>query len=492
MTPLISTTQPATETPTGTRRFTHWIGGRAVAVPGRGFDAVVSPADRRVVAELLRGSAVDVDVAVRDAHTAHPDWAQLDPAERGDHLLRIADAVDAHIDDLARLESAETGKPIDVARDEMCGTAEYFRFYGRAVRMMTGQTFEISHDRHLYTRREPYGVVAMITPWNYAVNQAARGIAPALAAGNVVVVKPSEFAATAVLTLAELATDAGLPDGVLNVVLGTGPEVGAPLVAHDLVRRATFTGSVRTGRLVARIAAERLIPVTLELGGKSPHIVFADSDLTKAAAAVAYSIFYNTGQTCSAGSRLLVEASVHDVFVEKVVAEASRLRAGVELGPIITESQFHTVLDYFAVASAEGAVAVLGGAPAADPASRTGRYVEPTIYTQVTTDMRIAQEEIFGPVLVVIPFETESEAVDIANDSAYGLVAGVWTDDLSRAFRLSAQIQAGQVFVNGWGAPIEVPFGGYRDSGIGREKGLVALEEYSQSKSVCMTISPSA
>lgn len=460
----------------------HWIDGRREPGESAATLPIRAPIADREVGRLRSGGRPDVDRAVASARRAQPAWAGRAPSERGAVLLAIADAIEDRSEELCTLETAETGKPSDVVLDEVAGTADYFRFYGQIARSLTGTTIDAGPSRHLVVEREPYGVIGIITPWNYAVNQAARGAAPALVSGNAVVLKPSEFAATTVLAMARIAFQAGLPAGVLNVVVGTGAEVGRSLVGHAGVGKVTFTGSVATGRKVAVACAERLVPVTLELGGKSPHLVFADADLRAAARDAAASIFTNAGQTCSAGSRLLVEASVHDRFVAMLVEEAAAYRSP-HGGPIITDGQHRTVLEYLAIAEREGAVLVTGGGAEAQRGQ-----VQPTIYTQVDNGMRIAREEIFGPVLVVMVFRDEQEAIDLANDSAFGLVAGLWTTDLDRGFRVARRLEAGQVFVNGWGAPVEVPFGGVKLSGFGREKGVEAIHEYSRSKALCFTL----
>ena len=401
--------------------------------------------------------------------------------------MRLAQAILDDSPELEARERAETGKPAWQVPIEVQGAAGYFEFYGGLVNSFQGETIDLGPDYHCFTRREPFGVVGVITPWNAPLNQAARAIAPALAAGNVIVLKPSEFTSSTSIRLAELATKAGFPDGVFNVVTGTGAGVGVPLIENPDVRKVAFTGSVRAGREIGHIAADRIIPLTLELGGKSANIVFADADLDRAIAGSLNAFALNTGQVCSAGTRLLVEHSIHDEVVERLVAACHELSESGRLGPLTTQAQYDRVLEYFDIARSEGAIAVVGGDPIQPP--REGLFVTPTIYIGVDNSMRIAQEEVFGPVLAVIPFESEEGAISIANDSHYGLAAGVWTQNISRALRMADRLDAGQVYVNTWmAAAIETPFGGNKSSGYGREKGVEALRHYTETKCVVVQL----
>ncbi|HEY3976971.1 MAG TPA: aldehyde dehydrogenase family protein [Streptosporangiaceae bacterium] len=467
----------------------HWIDGAPAPSGDGATHTFPDPATGGPGTEVSLGTAADVDRAVRAADRARASWRHLGSLDRGRILAAIGRRLLAEAGPLAEMETAETGKPLALSAAEMRGAAEYFEFYAALVNLPAGEVLDIQPGLHVYTLREPFGLVGVITPWNLPLNQAARACAPALAAGNTVVAKPAEVTSRTTVELARLASAEGLPPGVLNVVLGRGPDVGTAIVAHPLVRKVAFTGSVRVGREIGHIAADRILPLTLELGGKSANIVFADADLDFAATEAVRAYATNTGQVCSSGTRLLVERPAQDRFVAAVVAATRALRPGRDVGPLITHDQFETVQRYFTIAAAEGARAETGGTLARDPALAGGYYVEPTVYTGVRNDMRIAREEIFGPVLVVIPFDTEDEAVTLANDSDYGLVGGVFTADMSRAIRVAEAIEAGQVYINSWSTQsVQMPFGGHKNSGYGREKGIEALRHYSQAKSISMRI----
>jgi acyl-CoA reductase-like NAD-dependent aldehyde dehydrogenase len=371
--------------------------------------------------------------------------------------------------------------------------ARYFEFFAGIADKIMGHTIPLGPGFLDYTVREPIGVSAQIVPWNYPIQIGARGVAPALAAGCAVVLKPSSEAPMTALRLGEIGLACGLPPGVLNVVPGTGSEAGAALAGHPGINQLTFTGSVDVGVQVAKMAAENVVPVVMELGGKSPNVVFADADFDLAAAGASNAIFQNAGQTCSAGSRLLVERRAHDAFVDRLVSRARTMTIGPgvsdpDLGPIISKRQLETIERYVAIGTQEGAKVAAGGKRPANPALPGGFYFEPTLLDAVQPDMRVAQEEIFGPVLAITTFDDLEEAAALANRSQYGLVAGVWTRDINKAMALAARIKSGQVYVNTYGAGggVELPFGGYKKSGYGREKGLESLASYTQVKNVCV------
>ncbi|MFE7422140.1 aldehyde dehydrogenase family protein [Rhodococcus sp. NPDC057529] len=470
----------------------HWISGRAVPSLTGEHRRGVDPATGGEGADVALGTPADVDAAVRSAHAAAWGWRKVGSADRARILWQVGQLIRRDLQQLAELEVLDTGKPLKTATAEVRGAAEYFEYYAGLVNLPAGDVIDVVPNQHVYTLREPYGVIGVITPWNLPINQAARAAAPALAAGNVIVAKPAEATSRTTFALARLATEAGLPDGVFNVVCGSGGVVGTEIVSHPLVRKVVFTGSVGVGKLIGHIAADRILPLTLELGGKSANIVFDDADLDFAATEAVRAFTTNAGQVCSSGTRLLVQRSIHDEFVKSVVAVAEKLRVGEDVGPMITADQYSTVLEYFDIARTEGATAVLGGDRPTTESLSGGFYVNPTIYTQVDNSMRIAREEIFGPVLVVIAFDTEEEAIAIANDSDFGLVSGVWTEDISRALRVSEAIEAGQIYVNTWStAAVQASFGGQKASGYGREKGIEALNHYTQLKSVTVALRPS-
>lgn len=392
------------------------------------------------------------------------------------------------------MESLDSGKPLRQAKVDMETSAQYFEFYAGAADKLYGHTIPLGQRYLDYTVREPMGVTAHITPWNYPLAIASRGIAPALAAGNTVMHKPAEQTPLTALRLGELAMAAGLPPGALNVVPGFGPDAGAALAKHPGIHHLTFTGSVETGRLVMQMAAENVVPVTLELGGKSPNIVFADAPLEPAIKGAMQAIFQNAGQTCSAGSRLVVEESAHERFVSTLAQATEQLRLGhgltdPDLGPIVSEEQLERVLSYLEIGRQEGATVVTGGTRAAEGELKRGFFVRPTLFDAVQSSMRIAQEEIFGPVLAILTFREPEEALQLANATSYGLVAGIWTRDIGKAHHLAARIKAGQIYINNFfGGGVAAPFGGYKKSGFGREKGLEALQHYTQVKNVCVSL----
>jgi acyl-CoA reductase-like NAD-dependent aldehyde dehydrogenase len=471
------------------------IAGQRVSASDGGTFDVFDPSTGAVLATVAKATKADVDRAVEAAHAALESkaWGGAAPAERGRAMLRIAQMLRDNTEEVATLESRDNGKPLRQARTDVQVAARYFEFFAGIADKIMGNTIPLGPGFLDFTVREPIGVSAQIVPWNYPIQIGARGIAPALAAGCTVVLKPSSEAPMTALKLGEMALACGVPPGVINIVPGTGSEAGQALAGHPDINQLTFTGSVDVGIGVAKMAAQNVVPVVMELGGKSPNIVFADADLDLTVQGVATAIFQNAGQTCSAGSRLLVEKKVHDALVGRLVERAGGMRIGPgvsdpDMGPIISKRQLETIEGYVSVGRSEGAQVAAGGARPADAALGGGFYFQPTLLDGVAADMRVAQEEIFGPVLAIIAFETIEEAIAIANRSQYGLVAGVWTRDINKAMAVSSRIKAGQVFINTYGAGggVELPFGGYKKSGYGREKGLESLASYTQVKNVCV------
>jgi aldehyde dehydrogenase (NAD+) len=422
----------------------------------------------------------------------------MKPSQRGRLLLKLADLVEQNVEALALTETCDNGKVYGDNCMQIRFMAEFYRYFGGLADKIEGSVIPVSTPNVFnFTRYEPLGVVALITPWNSPLSILASKLSTALAAGNTVVIKPSEFTSASTLEFMALVEQAGFPPGVVNVVTGFGNEVGTALVSHPGIAKVGFTGSGVGGRQIYETVARDFKTAVLELGGKSPNIVFDDADLDAAAPQVAGGIFGSTGQSCISGSRLLVQRSVHDALVEKVVEAARRIRIGdpmeksTNIGPIATAPQFRKIMEYLDIARREGATCVLGGGRYTGPGARGEQMVEPTIFTNVRNSMRIAQEEIFGPVLAVIPFETEEEAVTIANDTPYGLAAGIWTRDIVRGLRVAEQMQAGQVWINTYRSMnYASPSGGYKHSGVGRENGVEAIKEYLQVKSVWLATPP--
>jgi acyl-CoA reductase-like NAD-dependent aldehyde dehydrogenase len=444
-------------------------------------------------ARIPRGSRADVEAAVAAADRAFRDgdWPRLNATQRGHLLRRFGEVLAANAEALARVEVRDNGKLYSEVLNQCRYLAEWFHYYGGLADKVEGAVPPIDKPQVLnYTRYEPLGVCACITPWNSPLLLLAWKAAPALAAGNTIVIKPSEYTSASTLEFARLAAEAGIPRGVINVVTGYGADVGDALVRHPTVRKVAFTGGEDGGRRVNVAAAEDFKRVTLELGGKSANIVFEDAELGQAVNGAISGIFAASGQTCIAGSRLLLQDSIHDRFLERLVAVAATARLGdpmspdTQIGPITTEPQYRRILGFLESARAEGARCVLGGEPVTVPGSR-GWFVPPTIYADVTPAMRIAREEIFGPVLSVMRFRDEDDAVRIANDVNYGLAAGVWTENIRRAVRVSGRLEAGTVWVNTYrSTSFTTPFGGYKASGLGRENGAESIKEYLQVKSV--------
>jgi acyl-CoA reductase-like NAD-dependent aldehyde dehydrogenase len=475
-------------------KYQMYVGGEWVAPASNEWFESYNPFTGEPWALIARGNAQDADQAVRTAHAAFTDgpWPQMNASQRGALLRKLGDLIAKNAERLAQLEVMDNGKLIAEMRAQLNYAPQWYYYFGGLADKVEGAVIPLDKKGYFnFTRYEPLGVVVAITPWNSPLLLTAWKLAPALAAGNTVVIKPSEFTSVSTLEFIKLVEEAGFPAGVVNVVTGYGKEVGMPLVEHPLTRKIAFTGSDATGRVINETAARNFKKVGLELGGKSPNIVFEDANLEDAVNGAVSGIFAATGQTCIAGSRLLLQDSIHDAFVEKLLALARTAKMGdplsmdTQVGPVTTRPQYDKVLSYIDIGRNEGAQLRLGGGAATRPECGKGWFVEPTIFTGVNNQMRIAQEEIFGPVLSILRFKDEDEAVRIANDVRFGLGAGVWTRDIGRAIRMSEKIQAGTVWVNTYRAVSYMsPFGGYKDSGIARENGAQAIYEYLQLKSV--------
>jgi acyl-CoA reductase-like NAD-dependent aldehyde dehydrogenase len=475
-------------------------GARTDPASGSWFESV-NPFTAEPWALIPRGSKEDVDRAVAAAKAAfYGEWRKLTATARGALLRKLADLIAADAERLARIETTDNGKLFAEMRGQLNYIPQWFNYFGGLADKIEGRVIPIDKPGVFnFTREEPLGVVAAITPWNSPLMLAAWKLAPALAAGNTVVWKPSEFSSVSALEFGELFERAGFPPGVVNIVTGYGNEVGEPLITHPDISKVAFTGGDRTGEHVYQLAARGIKHITLELGGKSANIVFEDADLDSAVNGVVSGIFAATGQTCIAGSRALVQRSIHDQFVERLLTLAKTARmgdpqdAGTQVGPITTQPQYQKVLEYIRIAKDEGAECRLGGGAAQRAECGSGWFVEPTIFTRVDPGMRIANEEVFGPVLSIIPFDSDDDAVRIANNTVYGLAAGVWTTSIRRALAMPERLEAGTVWVNTYRAVSYLsPFGGYKRSGIGRESGIDAIREYLQTKSVWIDISGSS
>lgn len=454
---------------------------------------ITNPFNGELLAEVAEGSADDIDLAVRSASAAFQggSWASMNSRDRTKLLLKIAAKIRESAEELARLESSNVGKPIRESRGEAGLAADCFEYYAGAINKVGGDTKPVAAPGLGLTLREPVGVCGLILPWNFPLAITAWKVAPALAMGNTVVVKPAELTPLTALRLGEIALEAGLPEGVFNIVPGAGPDAGEALVKHPMVHKISFTGSTQVGAHITHLAADSFKRLTLELGGKSANIVFADADLEKAAASAVWSVLGNAGQDCCARSRLLVQKDVFVEFSKRIENLFARVVLGdplsedTEIGPLISPQHRERVCDYIRLGKKEGAELLAGGTIPEDAPFKKGNFLKPALFSNVTNKMRIAREEIFGPVLCAIPFTTEEEAIAIANDSDYGLSGSIWTKEVERAIRMARAVRAGVLSVNsGNSVHLELPFGGFKQSGFGRELGLAALDHYSEIKSV--------
>ena len=471
----------------------HFIGNGWV-VPASGETLpMIDPSDGLPFAAIAAGTGPDVDLAVRSARRAvDGSWGRLAPAEKGRLLTKLGRAIEDHADELAFIEARDCGKPLKQAKNDVAACARYFEFYGGACDKLTGETIPYPANYTVLTWREPHGVTGHIIPWNYPLQIFGRSVGGALAAGNACVVKPAEDACLSLLRVAQLAAEIGLPEGALNIITGLGREAGAALASHPGVDHLSFTGSPATGAWVAAEAAKRHCPVTLELGGKGAQIVFADADLDAALPVIVNAIVQNAGQTCSAGSRLVVERSCYEEVLQKLGARFAALKVGpafadLDCGPLIRAGQLERVREFLAGADRDGYPTVAKGT-LVDAAPPDGYYVEPRLIRDVSPESRLACDEVFGPVLAAMPFADEADAIRIANGTPFGLVSAIWSRDGGRQLRLARAIRSGQVFVNSYGAGggVELPFGGMKHSGYGREKGFEALHGFTVLKTVVL------
>ena len=474
-------------------RYQMYIDGHFVdAKSGQTFE-VYDPSTENAIASVPAGTAADIDLAARAASKAFYDsWKAVTAQERGRILFRLAERVRARRAELAELETRNTGKPIAESEYDMDDTATCFEYYGGLATKINGEVLPVPADAVAFAMREPMGVAGQIIPWNYPLMMAAWKIAPALAAGCTVILKPAEQSPLSILELAKDFEAVGLPPGVVNIVTGDGPGAGAPIVAHPAIRKIAFTGSAEVGKSIMRNAADQLKRVSLELGGKSPNIFFADADFENAVDGALFGTFINQGEVCSAGSRVLVQRNIYKKFVDATAAKAKTIKLGPgmdrdnKMGPLVSAEQRDRVADYLKVGRGEAKVAVGGGRP---KQFEKGWYIEPTIFYDVDNSARIAQEEIFGPVMSVIPFDEEADAIRIANETQYGLAAAVWTRDIFKAFRVVKSLEAGIVWVNHMQPTfVEAPWGGYKASGFGRELGHWGVEEYLETKQVFINL----
>ncbi len=471
----------------------HFIGNQWVSTLSGETLPVLNPSSGETFARIARGNRADIDAAVATAREAFAGpWGRLSALERGRMLTRWAEAILANQDELAGIESTDTGKPLKQARADVLALARYLEFYGGAADKVHGQTIPYQEGYTVLTIREPHGVTAHIIPWNYPMQIFGRSVGAALAAGNACVVKPAEDGCLSLLRVAALAAEVGFPAGALNIVTGLGAEAGQALAEHPGIDHISFTGSPDTGKRVAMAGASHHCPVTLELGGKSPQLVFADADLDAAMPMLVGAIIQNAGQTCSAGSRVLIERSIYEPLLERLAQAFSQLRAGpadldLDLGPLVNRKQQQRVWDFLSDAQADG-IPIMAQGEVIDEAPAKGYYQAPVLFRDVPPASRLWQDEVFGPVLSAAAFDGEDEAVALANGTPYGLVAGVWTRDGARQFRMARRLEAGQVFINNYGAGggVELPFGGVRHSGHGREKGFEALYGFTRLKTVAL------